>query len=266
VDGATGSDTNSGTSASPFKSITRALGIAGPGSNIFVAPGTYDASNGEVFPLDLHGVALIGDEAGKGLGTIIAGTNGDSIDISIRMFTNASLAGFTVALAGPVLCPLDVVIVGDDVTVRNNTLSNVVGTDCLGSGLYFAGTAHGGAVTGNVVSGNGVGIAFVNSAGVGTRFETNVITANTYGVEFDVPGGDFGGGASGSVGGNVISCNGNADVSAQGPIQIDAAQNFWDHNPPTQGTAVFGGVDIRAVGAGVVVNVTGSQVAASPCP
>ena len=70
--------------------------------------------------------------------------------------------------------------------------------------------------------------------------DTNVITGNGVGVEYDVAGGDLGStSAGGSAGGNVISCNANDLVAAvaapQTAITISAANNFWDHATPTVG-------------------------------
>jgi parallel beta-helix repeat protein len=70
VNAATGSDAFPGTSAEPFKTIGHALAAAGAGKMIAVAPGTYDTTNGEAFPIVLQThQSLVGDIASKGAGT-----------------------------------------------------------------------------------------------------------------------------------------------------------------------------------------------------
>jgi len=62
-------------------------------------------------------------------------------------------------------------------------------------------------ITGNqIVNNPGSGLAFING-GVGSKVESNVITNNGVGVEYDVAGGDLGGGSVAVRAGNVISCN-----------------------------------------------------------
>ncbi len=61
--------TADGSCSHPYKTITAALATISTGT-VWVAPGTYDAANGEVFPISVHaGVSLIGDVANKGNGT-----------------------------------------------------------------------------------------------------------------------------------------------------------------------------------------------------
>jgi len=145
-------------------------------------------------------------------------------------------------------------------TSSNNTITgNSVG-------IYVSNSTNH-AITLNVVSGNsGQGILYVSST-AGGKAENNVITNSGYGVVYQSAGGDFGGGPSSSVGGNVISCNTNADfwTNQLGPTY--AANNLWDHVPPTfSSTSASGGVDIFASqGSGVVVS-TGAGLAPSPCP
>lgn len=66
-----GSDANSGTAASPLKTLKKGLSVCGQGDKVYVLPGIYDTVNGEVFPLTVNlGTSLIGDEASKGQGGI----------------------------------------------------------------------------------------------------------------------------------------------------------------------------------------------------
>lgn len=66
----------------------------------------------------------------------------------------------------------------------------------------------------------------------------------------------------------MVSCDTNADfwTNQLGPIY--AANNLWDHVPPTfsSTTYVGTGVDIFASQGGSVVVSTGAGLAPSPCP
>lgn len=104
VNPATGSDTTlGGTQRAPFKTITFALNQAQPGEVVQLAPGTYSASTGEVFPLMVpEGVTLRGDEVAEGKNTIIQG-GGSFISPSfarqnaaLRTQSNSAIVGVTV--------------------------------------------------------------------------------------------------------------------------------------------------------------------------
>ena len=74
VDAKIGSDRNSGTNASPFKTITQAIAQVRPGMTIQLSPGVYNTETGEVFPLKLpQGVTLRGNPESQGKGTQITG-------------------------------------------------------------------------------------------------------------------------------------------------------------------------------------------------
>lgn len=61
VSALTGNNTNNGTKASPYKTITKALSIAQANDSILVEPGFYTVNIGEVFPLTMvSGVKLVG--------------------------------------------------------------------------------------------------------------------------------------------------------------------------------------------------------------
>lgn len=77
VDVNTGLDGSTGTPLLPFKTITRAIAVAGAGAFIHVAPGIYDTTSGEVFPILLQaGQTLMGDTLTRGAGptpTVVTG-------------------------------------------------------------------------------------------------------------------------------------------------------------------------------------------------
>ncbi len=265
VNAAIGSDTNSGTSAAPFKTITRALGVATTGQVVQVAPGTYSSALGEVFPLAVPaGVTLRGDETSKGAGATPTTINGTAlIPGEVNPFEAALTAGAGATVAG--LRFLGATPAGGDfgflaylhnsgVTLRNSTFTGAQKT-----AIYVdASSNH--VISGNDVNGNsnGAGLAFVTS-GSGSKIENNLFFNNAYGVEFDVLGGDLGGGATGSVGGNQMYCNAFNDFFADvSSATIYAANNVWDHNPPS-GNDIYNGL-------GATIVTTGATVASGFCP
>ncbi|WP_421657650.1 S-layer homology domain-containing protein [Leptothermofonsia sp. ETS-13] len=103
VNPTTGNDSNSGTQTAPFKTITRALQQARAGTTIQLAPGTYSAATGEVFPLVIpNGVTVLGNEASKGSGIVVTGSGKfvsptfASQNVTFRLENNAQLRGVTV--------------------------------------------------------------------------------------------------------------------------------------------------------------------------
>jgi hypothetical protein len=86
-----GADGNLGTAASPFRTIGRGLFVSRAGETVFVSPGVY---NTETFPLRVPiGVALIGDEAGRG------NTSGQPTEVTGTIIPGAGavVAGFLVS-------------------------------------------------------------------------------------------------------------------------------------------------------------------------
>jgi hypothetical protein len=264
-----GSDANPGTQALPFKTITFAMTKAASGSTVHVEPGTYDTlNNRETFPIAVPaGVLLIGDEATKGGGTtpgtattIFGGGSAPgfpaSVNVALLPGTGSTIAGFTITNASGNFHD-GLILSNSSVTLRNNT---VTGESRYGVNID-ASTNH--VITGNrIVSNGGSGIGFVKG-GVGSRVETNVITSNGVGVEYDVAGGDLGGGPTGSAGGNVISCNAN-DLFVGPLIPVSAAGNFWDHVPPTLG-CTFLGEDICNSSGTATIDASNAKQASSPC-
>jgi hypothetical protein len=275
----TGLDTNAGTQAAPFKTITRAIAVAGADTciaTIQVAAGTYTVASGEVFPLAPSHVAVIGDETNKGNasgaaveveGCGLAGPASATYCAAFAPGVNATLAGLKIVASSGVV-PDGGQGYGNGVywanaggIVRNNTI-----TQCSYMGVQFVNGA-GGVLSGNAITANvgssfgGFGVAF---NGGGAKVEDNVITNNDIGV-FGYAGVDLGGGALGSAGGNVLSCNTRSDLFAE--IKSLAAQNnAWDHVSPTESSAnTGGGVDVTYV-SGVAPITTGATLAPLPCP
>ena len=275
VDISAGLDTNPGTQSSPFKTITHAMSVATSGTTVQVAPGIYDTmalSTPEVFPITVPaGVLLIGDETNKGSGTSILG--GGQVpgfpagtSAAVHPGTGSTIAGFTITNDNPdpTLARYGLFLSNSTVTLRNNTVTGA--THMIGVQID-ASTNH--VITGNRIVDNGPmsgeGLAFING-GAGSKVEMNVITGNGLGVDYEVAGGDLGGGSAGSIGGNTISCNAVVDLYVGIPGTISAGNNFWDHSPPTTPIACTfaGGEDI--CDASGTVDTTGGRLASSPCP
>src|SRR5207248_10097756 len=124
-------------------------------------------------------------------------------------------------------------------------------------------------ITGNDIVNNGgssagSGLAF-GKGGAGSKVENNVITGNGFGVEYDVAGGDLGGGSAGSAGRNEISCNTQNNLVSFAPsaITITAASNMWDHVPPARGSS--SGNDIFDSSGSDTINATPAALTSNPC-
>jgi parallel beta-helix repeat protein len=278
VDAAKGSDGNPGTADRPFKTIGRGLAAAsGSRATVQVAPGRYDVSSGEHFPLRIPGrVILLGDEAHKGSGAtptaIVGGGHVSTVPVgtylgigaTIEPGAGSTIAGFTIvndnAVGLPYAHGLSVDGTNAHVTIRNNTVTGVHDGSALMLNGGYRDDGHC-VITGNHIIDNGTGISF--RSGLGSKVENNVITGNLHaGVEYWASGVDLGGGAAGSAGGNVISCNLWTDLYVIDAVtqEVSAANNLWDHVPPADGC-----LDICNQGTAVITT-TGAALAASPCP
>lgn len=101
-----GDDTFPGNSLYPFKTLTQALRKATPGTLIQLSRGTYNAENGEVFPLILTaGISITGNVPGQGGGVVIEGGGryqspsfGTQI-VTLVLLANAEIRGMTITNA-----------------------------------------------------------------------------------------------------------------------------------------------------------------------
>ena len=278
VDAQTGDDTNGGTQGDPFKTITQALTMAVLGDYIKVQPGTYDAANGEVFPLRIPGgIRMIGDEANKGDGIVPTLVTGDGpgpgstfvtlqVDPGLAPGAETVIAGLKVTNTGGSGTRAGVLVGGSLGTganlcvIRNSTL---VGSPDIA--IFFINAANGCIVRDNIIRFNGTGIRFEDS-GFDARVERNIIRDNTVGIYFSTPtslGGswDIGGGPAGSLGANELSSNSQNDIlmTGTGGHNVDAQNNFWDHVPPS-------GNDWFIVSGTFNLTTTGAALAPNPTP
>jgi len=180
VNPATGNDGNSGASTAPFKTISRALQNVPSGTTIQLAAGTYNSTNGEVFPLTVpSGVALVGNEGNKGQGITING-GGNYIsptfagqNITLRLNTNSQLRGVTVT--NPLSRGTAVWIESAAPVIANNTF-----TQSKREGVFATGSANP-LIQGNVFrlnDANGISMA-KNSKG---EVRSNVCEQTGYGI------------------------------------------------------------------------------------
>jgi uncharacterized repeat protein (TIGR02543 family) len=254
VDAVSGSDTNPGTSASPFKTITHALTFASvSGDQVNVKPGTYDTTNGETFPLQVPaGVILIGDEPNRGNGTIPTKISGGAVTLG----AGSTIAGFFATWSiGNGIVPT----AGNSI-IRNNTLRYSSGND-----IYIPqGSGHIVSLNSGTGSTGAAGLRVDNTASA--KVENNTFTGNTFGV-YVWGNADLGGGSYGSVGNNNMSCNTNTDVyysASSGSLFAD--NNIWDHTPPNVSTTMpLGGIDIYKSSGGTTVSFINSSLTSSVC-
>jgi hypothetical protein len=272
VSATAGNDSFSGSPSSPLKTLTFAMAVATNGDVVYAYPGTFDAANGEAFPIVVPtGVTLLGDEANKGNGitpTEIVGGGlapapnpGSQLSATIVPGAGSTVAGFRIENpmpSGPPF-PEAMILPLGSVTLRNNRIE---GSD---DGVYAYNGVGLHTIVGNVIQGNAVSGLVFNGGGAGSRVESNRIVGNLlYGVEVITAGADLGGGAAGSLGLNVFSCNTVADVRTNTPaIVIPVCFDAWDHLAPlvTPGP----GVDISN-GSGATFVTTGATLNPSGCP
>ncbi|EKT88548.1 LIC10774 family surface protein [Leptospira santarosai] len=274
VDALSGKNSNPGTSLAPYKTITYAVSQPGntiyvaPGIYNEALGETFPIR----IPA---GMNLIGNESGKGIESKVKGGNsgysgtgilrnegptlifgvgvvstGLADSAALTLGNNSTVAGFTITSPGPYPggvtlsavhvpgAPSGVSYVISGITIRNNTLTGTVG----GAGIYINFSNQAG--TGNIISGNTIvsnyfGI-YNHYSNTVIKVENNLISQNKSGIsliantDFNTNA-DLGGGSTGSVGNNTITCNEFYDLSTStsNTIILYAKNNHWDHTPPT---------------------------------
>ena len=150
-----GDDIFPGTRVAPYKTITTALTFAVAGQTVCVAPGIYDTSLMEAFPVVVpQGVRLIGDVANKGIGstaTLISGGGNppgfapNTIGAAVVLSANATLSGFSITV--PVSDHIGIGGIGvvsdggDGILITANTIHDISFDDNTwsgGGGIYAA--------------------------------------------------------------------------------------------------------------------------------
>lgn len=276
VDAATGLETNAGTNAAPYKTITKALGLAASGQTVQVRPGSSDASNGESFPLQVpNNVSLIGDEttrgAGSTTGAVVAPTKisgggaspfGTARLAAVVPGAGVTVAGFVISSVGSNAVAL--AVTQDGSTFRNDTL-----TGCTAQGMYVG--AKNLQILLDAVTNNGADGLFYANGAAGSKVENSTFTGNQSGITYGLMGGDAGGGSAGSVGNNVFSCNASADINVNltPSTTVPLANNKWDHVPPQQNGSLVGcdlGQDLCVPKGNANPVITGASASGLTCP
>jgi parallel beta-helix repeat protein len=140
VNPSTGNDAYDGSAAKPFKTIRQALSASSSGTTIQLATGTYDAANGETFPIAVpSGVKLVGNASSKGAGITLSGsstiaTNAGMQPVAVQVDDGAELRGVTVS---------NVATRGTGIWIES-TSPTIVGctfTGCKREGIRVSGSA-----------------------------------------------------------------------------------------------------------------------------
>ncbi|MFH1218985.1 MAG: DUF1565 domain-containing protein [Candidatus Eisenbacteria bacterium] len=251
----------------PFKSITRGLAAAGAGMTVLVAPGVYDATNGEVFPITVaNGVSLVGQNWET---TIIRGHSESTFDRTAVFLCgmHSALRRFTLE-EGPTIqdawqygvfvleeatgTVIDSIRMSERTRISNLTMigtTDVTVENCRfviddhehkGGGIASVVSNTGTVIRNCVVSGFGEGIFFNDSSDAlieGCTMENNQIGVNMccYNAPDSNPNPDLGGGGRGSAGGNIIRNNDICGLRNPTSNAIYARFNTWTHNPPVAG-------------------------------
>jgi parallel beta-helix repeat protein len=157
-----------GTPSSPLRSMTRALRFTIAGDAIFLAPGTYSASSGEIFPIPVKpGVLIEGDPATKGSGTLVSGggvysiaggtQGGTTVTTAFVLGNAAQLSGVKITVTGA--GGVGVVFDGTTATVNQCSI-----TGCGASGIRITQGASPTIVNNAITTNAGSGVEVFDTA------------------------------------------------------------------------------------------------------
>jgi hypothetical protein len=245
VDAINGNDSNPGTSAAPYKTITFALHT--DAQTVFVKPGTYDVANGESFPFIVNAnVRLVGNVASRGLTsprTRIFGTGSlFSFATTVILTSGASLSGFDIEMQidGTFAPPGAAVVAAGSYDIVD---ANTIESPCPFDGILAESTNV--AITRNVIYND-------DKLETGCEGSNSLHFSNATGVAHgnSVWGGDNN--YSVRMTGSMVNLNtvnfgpnkllGVVSVSVGGAT-LHAEYNQWAHAPPRQSTTCDPGVD-----------------------
>jgi hypothetical protein len=262
VDPVSGSDANNGCINLPFATLTHAFTVVDSAGTVVAQPGVYSDATGEDFPLicNKNHVTIMGTDWEQ---CVIRGssTGGYGLIVSLGR-TGQSFRKFTVE-QGPPGNQSDVFILvwGTDINVdsirvderagyavcrgegaggTNLTIENcefiVNDGSTLERGINLFDTSTGAIVRNCKLTGFDIGLRITDTCDA--LVEGCTIEGNEEGIEVrseDTPGSlnpDFGGGARGSTGGNVIRNNTECGLSVELDHLIYAKFNTWGNSPP----------------------------------
>jgi parallel beta-helix repeat protein len=281
VNAATGSDeSTTGCVTHPFKTITHALNVAQHDMTVLAAAGIYDGTNGETFPLYLGDRITLAGESREG--TIIredtdamwgVGMYGEGARIrrltldnggapntawEIALHVGSDAVGAVIdslTMPDPAYLSLIRVDGAANTAIKNCRLVAEAQSDRRGLEIVFGDV--GTIIRDCVISGLGEGIFLNGSSNAlveGCTIENNAYGINMccYNSDSNNPNPDLGGGARGSLGGNVIRNNSTYGLHNLTKSTIYAKYNTWGNDPPTVGAAA--GSDIYNEGPGSVIS------------
>jgi len=260
VNAVTGNDTTgTGSSALPFKTITKALAVTTGNDGIFVSQGTYSTGGGETFPLQLKtgtslvctgaGFSTIIDNSAGPDSTIILGATGALVDgCSLTTFAGGS-SNPAIDDGGSVITVQNCSIVdGDPIDMSstgiqlsaNSTVQGTTITGFFGDGVGAAiRTSLGAFISGNTL--NGAGRTILVSDGTPT-ISLNSVT-NSYSGVYTVGGAPV-------VTGNTITASSYAGVNILGGTPVINGNTITASNNAgvyiSAGTPVINGNTITA--------------------
>jgi len=278
VDPENGNDANNGCMDLPFKTLTHAITDVDSGGSVVAQPGVYSQASGEEFPIycredavtivgmDWEQCIIRGNAAIGSYGAVVSigypgstlrkftleeGAPGDSSDVIIYIWTaDAHLDSIQVHGRGRYSVCRGENAGGTNLLIENcEFVVDDGGTWHRGINL-FAGS-NGAIVRNCRIKGFDIGLRISNTCDA--LVEGCTIEGNEEGIEVqgeDAPGSlnpDFGGGARGSTGGNIIRDNTECGLSIELDHAIYAKFNTWSNGDPVAGT------DYCVVGAGGVI-------------
>jgi hypothetical protein len=222
-----------GTPSFPLRTITRALHFTIAGDAIFLAPGTYSASSGEVFPIAVRpGVLIEGDPATKGAGapsTFVSGggvyvisggtQGGTTVTTAFVLGNGAELSGVKITVTGA--GGVGVVFDGSSANLSQCTI-----TGCGASGVRIYQGASPTIVNDSLTANAGSGVDVFDAAAPILR--QNTITSNALdGVTAnDTSAPNLG--DSSTAGGNTLQANTGVGLNNRTTASaIQAVGNTW---------------------------------------
>ncbi|MEQ9553806.1 MAG: S-layer homology domain-containing protein [Coleofasciculus sp. G3-WIS-01] len=198
VNPATGNDGAAGDQSAPWKTLSKALQQAQADTTIQLAAGTYNATSGEIFPLQVpSGVKLVGNEGNKGSGIVIEG-NGEYISPTLAKQNITLLLEDTTEVRGVTVTNKATRGTGIWIESTDPTITNCTFTQCNREGVLATGTAKPNVVNNNFIDNGGNGISFTKNAQ--GEIKNNSCKKAGYGISID-------GNATPRVVDNIISQN-----------------------------------------------------------
>jgi len=183
VNPATGDDSATGDQSTPFKTLSKALQQAQADTTIQLAAGTYNATSGEIFPLQVpSGVKLVGNEQNKGDGIVIEG-NGEYISPTLAQQNITFLLEDTTEVRGVTVTNKATRGTGIWIESTDPTITNCTFTECDREGVLATGTAKPKVVENDFIDNGGNGISFTKEAQ--GEIKNNTCKGAGYGISID---------------------------------------------------------------------------------